>query len=198
MINYEQWCRLKQLAERDRLSAAQIARALGLAARTVRKWLKEPYRPRKRVERASTLDPVSSGLSWTPYSRAAMTGETAEVAGDGGLSEYGGDDSLRRVSRLPSAFRSGFADLVFGADPTRFSQGALRSPLGAGVMRIVNGAGRRGMTLQERLFLRGLELFIEHALQQGNRFGSHDRSAERLCLGQNVPHIPSGLIHRGT
>ena len=43
MINYEQWCRLKQLAERDRLSAAQIARALGLAARTVRKWRKEPY-----------------------------------------------------------------------------------------------------------------------------------------------------------
>ena len=37
MINYEQWCRLKQLAERDRLSAAQISRALGLAARTVRK-----------------------------------------------------------------------------------------------------------------------------------------------------------------
>ena len=57
MINYEQWCRLKQLAERDRLSAAQIARVLGLAARTVRKWLKESYRPRKRIERASALDP---------------------------------------------------------------------------------------------------------------------------------------------
>ena len=37
MIPYEQWCRLKQLAERDRLSAAQIARTVGLAARTVRK-----------------------------------------------------------------------------------------------------------------------------------------------------------------
>ena len=58
MIPYEQWCRLKQLAERDRLSAAQIARVLGLAARTVRKWLKEPYRPRKRLERASVLDPL--------------------------------------------------------------------------------------------------------------------------------------------
>jgi len=61
MINYEQWCRLKQLAQRDRLSAAQIARALGLAARTVRKWLKEP-RPRKRIERASVLDPFKGQI----------------------------------------------------------------------------------------------------------------------------------------
>jgi transposase len=62
MINYEQWCRLKQLAERDRLTAAQLARVLGLAARTVRKWLKEPYRPRKRVQRASVLDPFKGQL----------------------------------------------------------------------------------------------------------------------------------------
>ena len=72
MIHYEQWCRLKQLAERDRLSAAQIARALGLAARTVRKWLKEPYRPRKRVLRASVLDPfkgqIMGLLKEHPYS----------------------------------------------------------------------------------------------------------------------------------
>ena len=72
MINYEQWCRLKQLAERDRLSAAQIARALGLAARTVRKWLKEPYRPRQRMLRASVLDPfkgqVMGMLKEHPYS----------------------------------------------------------------------------------------------------------------------------------
>ena len=46
-------------------------------------------------------------------------------------------------------------------------------------------------------FLRGLELFIEHALQQGNRFGSHDPVAECLGLGQNVSHIPASLIHRG-
>ena len=53
MIDYEHWCRIKQLAERDHLNAAQIARAEGLAPRTVRKWLREPYRPRKRIERAS-------------------------------------------------------------------------------------------------------------------------------------------------
>ncbi len=61
MISYEQWCRLKQLAERDHLSAAQIARALGLASRTVRKWLKEPYRPRKRIKRTWPPKPFGSG-----------------------------------------------------------------------------------------------------------------------------------------
>ena len=72
MINYLQWCRLKELAARDRLSAAQIARALGLAARTVRKWLKEPYRLRKRVQRASVLDSfkgqIMGMLKEHPYS----------------------------------------------------------------------------------------------------------------------------------
>ena len=72
MIDYPRWCRLKELAERDHLTAAQIARALGLAARTVRKWLKEPYRPRKRVPRASVLDPfkgqIMGMLKEHPYS----------------------------------------------------------------------------------------------------------------------------------
>jgi transposase len=62
MIDYPTWCRMKQLAERDRLNAAQIARELGLAARTVRKWLAEPYRPRKAARRASALDPFKGHI----------------------------------------------------------------------------------------------------------------------------------------
>lgn len=62
MIDYEHWCRIKQLAERDHLNAAQIARAEGLAPRTVRRWLGEPYRPRRRVERASALDPFKGRI----------------------------------------------------------------------------------------------------------------------------------------
>ncbi|MEI6053174.1 MAG: hypothetical protein WCQ44_10770, partial [Opitutaceae bacterium] len=48
--------------ERDRMTAAQIARELGLCARTVREWLKEPYRPRKRARRASMLDPFKGRI----------------------------------------------------------------------------------------------------------------------------------------
>ena len=56
MMDYPTWCRMKELAERDKLSAAQIARELGLAARTVRTWLDQPYRPRKTARRTSKLD----------------------------------------------------------------------------------------------------------------------------------------------
>ena len=62
MIDYTLWCRMKELSERDKLAAAQIARELGLATRTVRKWLKEPYRPRKRIQRASVLDPYKGRI----------------------------------------------------------------------------------------------------------------------------------------
>jgi transposase len=89
MIGYEQWCRLKQLAERDRLSAAQIARALGLAARTVRKWLKEPYRPRKRIERASVLDPfkgqIMGMLKEHPYTAVQVLAILHDQGFNGGI-----------------------------------------------------------------------------------------------------------------
>ncbi|MFH1185946.1 MAG: IS21 family transposase [Chloroflexota bacterium] len=89
MITYEQWCRLKQLAERDRLSAAQIARALGLAPRTVRKWLKEPYRPRTRIERASVLDPfkgqIMGMLKEHPYTAVQVLTMLRDQGFNGGI-----------------------------------------------------------------------------------------------------------------
>jgi transposase len=62
MIDYPTWQRMKDMAERDRMTAAQIARELGLCARTVREWLKEPYRPRKRARRSSMLDPFKGRI----------------------------------------------------------------------------------------------------------------------------------------
>lgn len=89
MIDYEQWCKLKQLAQRDHLNAAQIGRALGLAPRTVRKWLAEPYRPRRRVERASVLDPfkgrVMGMLKEHPYSAVQVLGVLREEGFSGGI-----------------------------------------------------------------------------------------------------------------
>jgi transposase len=88
MINYEQWCHLKQLAERDRLSAAQIARVLGLAPGTVRKWLQEPYRPRKHIERASVLDPfkgqIMGMLKEHPYTAAQILAMLRDQGFNGG------------------------------------------------------------------------------------------------------------------
>ena len=89
MINYLQWCRLKEMAERDHLTAAQIARVLGLAARTVRKWLKEPYRQRKRVQRASVLDPfkgqIMGMLKEHPYSAVQVLAMLEDQGFSGGI-----------------------------------------------------------------------------------------------------------------
>jgi len=70
MIDYPTWCRMKELHERDQLTAAQIGRQLGLAARTVRKWLAEPYRQRKTARRPSRLDPFKGQiLGWLQQHR---------------------------------------------------------------------------------------------------------------------------------
>jgi transposase len=89
VIHYEQWCRIKQLAERDGLNAAQIARSMGLAARTVRRWLNEPYRPRKRIERPSRLDPfkgqIMGMLKEHPYSAVQVLAALREQGFSGGI-----------------------------------------------------------------------------------------------------------------
>ena len=89
MIEYPQWCHIKELAERDHLTAAQIAREMGLAARTVRKWLTEPYQPRKRVPRASRLDPfkgqVMGLVKQHPYSAVQVLAILREQGFTGGI-----------------------------------------------------------------------------------------------------------------
>ena len=89
MIPYEQWCRLREMAERDRLSPTQIARAMGLATSTARKWLKEPYRPRKRVLRASKLDPfkgqIMGMLKEHPYSAVQILTMLRDQGFTGGI-----------------------------------------------------------------------------------------------------------------
>jgi transposase len=90
MISYEQWCRMKQLVERDHLTAAQIARSLGLAARTVRKWLNEPsYQPRCRIQRASTLDPfkgqIMGMLKEHPYTAVQVLTMLRDQGFNGGI-----------------------------------------------------------------------------------------------------------------
>lgn len=62
MIDYPTWARMQELHERDKLNAAQIARVLGLAPRTVRTWLKQPYHPRKQARRSSKLDPFKGKI----------------------------------------------------------------------------------------------------------------------------------------
>jgi transposase len=89
MIDYPTWHKMKDLAERQRLNAAQIGHELGLAARTVRKWLKEPFRLRKQARRVSRLDPfkgqVMGLLKEYPYSAVQVHALLKEQGFDGGI-----------------------------------------------------------------------------------------------------------------
>ncbi len=64
MIDYQTFCRLRQLRDRDGLNAAQIARELGLHPQTVSLWIdRSTYEQRKAPPKSSKLDPFKPTIS---------------------------------------------------------------------------------------------------------------------------------------
>jgi transposase-like protein len=55
MIDYETFCKIRDYHDRQGLTIAQTARALGLHPQTVAKWVRTTaqYRPRRSIPRAS-------------------------------------------------------------------------------------------------------------------------------------------------
>ena len=77
MIDYELFCKIRHLKERDGLTAAQIAQELALDPRTVAKWLAHGrFCQRKPAARPSKLDPfkpdIARMLEHHPYSAAQI------------------------------------------------------------------------------------------------------------------------------
>ena len=90
MINYETFCRIRDLLDRQHLTKAQTARELGLHPHTVFKWARiEQYRPRVKRPRASLLDPYKSlivrWLDTHPYSGQQIFQRLREQGFTGGL-----------------------------------------------------------------------------------------------------------------
>ena len=64
MIDYELYCKLRQLKDQEALSAHQIAGELAMDPRTVAKWLaRERFCPRKASRRSSKLDPFKAEIA---------------------------------------------------------------------------------------------------------------------------------------
>jgi transposase len=100
MIDYETYCKIKNCHERQHLSIAQTARALGLHPETVAKWVKCPqYRPRQPVSRSSRLDPfkarIVSLLERHPYSAQQIFQRLCEEGFEGGFTIV--KDYVRKV-----------------------------------------------------------------------------------------------------
>ena len=115
MIDYETYCKIKDHHERQHLSVAQTARALGLHADTVAKWVKcAQYRARRSAPRNSRLDPFKARIvRWLethPYSAQQIYQRLREEGFEGGLTilkDY--------VHKVRPARREAFLKLSFAA-----------------------------------------------------------------------------------
>ena len=90
MVDYETFCRIRDLLDRQHLTQAQTARELGLHPRTVWKWARvQQYRSRAAAPRASLLDPykglIVRWLDTHPYSAQQIFQRLREQGFTGGL-----------------------------------------------------------------------------------------------------------------
>lgn len=143
MIDYETYCKIKDCHERQKLTTAQTARALGLHADTVAKWLNcAQYHPRQPVRRGSQLDPFKARivrlLETHPYSAQQIFQRLREAGFEGGFTIV--KDYVRRVrpprheAFLKLAFAPGEAAQVDWGEYGTISVGSTRRRLSFFVM----------------------------------------------------------------
>jgi transposase len=113
MIDYETYCKIKDCHERQGLTIAQSARALGLHAQTVAKWVRcSHYQARHSMPRASRLDPFKARivrlLETHPYSAQQIFQRLREEGFAGGATIV--KDYVRKVR---PAHREAFLKLSF-------------------------------------------------------------------------------------
>lgn len=114
MIDYHQFCHIKDLHDHQGLKVAQIAPTLGLDPRTVAYWLRqERFRPRKSSPRASKLDPfkpqIVQMLEKYPYSAAQVFQRLREHGFEGGYSLVKAYVRSVRPKRQPAFLKLAFA-----------------------------------------------------------------------------------------
>jgi transposase len=108
MIDYACFCKIRDHLDRQGLTQAQTARAMGLHPRTIAKWAHiTQYRPRLTPARASRLDPYKSlivaWLNTHPYSAQQVFQKLREQGFEGGVTIV--KDYVRSVRpRSPEAF----------------------------------------------------------------------------------------------
>lgn len=113
MIDYETFCKIHDHHDRQGLTIAQTARALGLHPETVAKWVKRTrYEARACAPRASRLDPFKDQvvrlLESHPYSTQQIFQRLQEAGYSGGLTivkDY--------VAKVRPARREAFLKLAF-------------------------------------------------------------------------------------
>ena len=114
MIDYDTFCRIRHLHQRDGLNVAQIAHALSLDARTVSHWLAQShFRARRSVPRSSKLDPFKRAIRQLieshPYSAMQIFQRLREDGYDGGITIVKDYLTTVRPRRAPAFLTLAFA-----------------------------------------------------------------------------------------
>lgn len=114
MIDYEQYCQIKDYHDNRRLTVAQISRELHLDERTVARWLAaEKFRPRKAAARPSKLDPhkkqIVRWLESHPYTAAQIFLRLREGGYTGGITIVKDYVHQIRPPRTPAFLTLSFA-----------------------------------------------------------------------------------------
>ncbi len=114
MIDYHQFCQIKDLHRTHGLKAAQIAQTLSLDPKTVAYWLgQERFRTRQSSPRASKLDPFKPQmlemLEKYPYSAAQVWQRLREQGFEGGYSMVKAYVRRVRPKRQPAFLKLAFA-----------------------------------------------------------------------------------------
>lgn len=91
MIDYQTFCRLRQLYDEKGLNVSQIAAELQLDPKTVQKWIEQPtYQPRQGTKRPSKLDSfkgqISALLERHPYTAQQLLQQLRQQGYAGGYS----------------------------------------------------------------------------------------------------------------
>jgi transposase-like protein len=118
VIDYQTFCHLRQLRDRDGLNAAQIARELGLHPQTVSLWIdRTTYDRRKAPPRSSKLDPFKPTISRLLDRRDYSANQILALLKEEGYT--GGATILREhVARVRPRHRQAFLKLRFAPGQT--------------------------------------------------------------------------------
>jgi transposase len=114
MIDYDTFCRIRHLQQRDGLNVSQIAQALSLHARTVSHWLAQShFRARRSIVRPSKLDPHKSTIRQLienhPYSAVQLLQRLRDDGYDGGITIIKDYLATVRPRRAPAFLTLAFA-----------------------------------------------------------------------------------------
>jgi transposase/DUF971 family protein len=182
MIDYQLYCQIRQMRDQEKMSVGQIARALGIERKTVRKWMGRPkFERRQPAEkpRGSKLDAFKGTilrlLHTYPYSGAQLLVRIRDEGYVGGYTVLKDFVRMVRPPRAPAFLTLNFA-------PGQCAQVDWGS---AGTIRV--GNTRRQLSFFVMVLCHSRRLYVEFTLGQSQEHwhACHQHAFE--AFGGRVP-----------